>query len=69
MISKKINKIMKIADDLKYLSEEYGSNPIRANRDGDVEFSSLVEYLEKDDNVYMIEHIIKVVKYMRTIGE
>ena len=69
MSSKKINKIMKIADDLKYLSEEYGANPIWASRDGDVEFSSLVEYLEKDDNVYMIEHIIKVVKYMRTIGE
>jgi len=59
----KISKMKKIVADTDYLRDEYekvklwGSNP-----DGDLKFESLMEWLSKEDNIYMIEHMIKVSK-------
>ena len=59
----KISKMKKIVADTDYLRDEYekvklwGSNP-----DGDLKFESLMEWLDKEDNIYMIEHMIKVSK-------
>ena len=59
----KLAKISKINDDVKYLKDEYekvkmwGDSP-----DGDLKFESLMEWLSNEDNIYMIEHMIKVSK-------
>jgi len=64
----KISKIKKIAADTDYLSDEYekvklwGSCP-----DGDLKFESLMEWLSNEDNIYMIEHMIKVSKEIKSI--
>ena len=64
----KISKIKKIAADTDYLKDEYekvklwGSCP-----DGDLKFESLMEWLSSEDNIYMIEHMIKVSKEIKEI--
>lgn len=57
----KIKKIIQLADDLKYLKDEFEINhPLYANRDGYVTLDKLIEYCKEND--YLLEHIIKVSK-------
>lgn len=68
MSESRVNKIVSLADDLKYLHQEYLEKKINANRDGEVEFNSLVEYLSNEDNASMVEHLIKVARFMNKMG-
>lgn len=67
-MSDKISKIKKIAADTDYLKDEYekvkmwGCCP-----DGDVKFESLMGWLSNNDNIYMIEHMIKVSKEIQQL--
>lgn len=57
----KIKKIIQLADDLKYLKDEFEINhPLCTNRDGYVTLDKLIEYCKEND--YLLEHIIKVSK-------
>tara|TARA_R110000744_G_scaffold228613_1_gene346627 strand:- start:263 stop:475 length:213 start_codon:yes stop_codon:yes gene_type:complete len=64
----KINKISKINDDLNYLRGEYklvqmsGSVP-----DFELRFEKLMEWLSEDGNDYLIEHMIKVNKDIKSL--
>ena len=67
-MSDKISKMKKIVTDTDYLKGEYeavklwGSCP-----DGDLKFEKLMEWLSIDDNIYMIEYMIKVSKEIKEI--
>tara|TARA_R110002096_G_C14216228_1_gene690435 strand:- start:30 stop:212 length:183 start_codon:yes stop_codon:yes gene_type:complete len=58
----------KIVTDTDYLRDEYervkmwGNNP-----DGDLKFESLMEWLSNEDNIYMMEFMIKVSKEIKSI--
>ncbi len=64
----KISKMKSIVSDIDYLKGEYevvklwGCCP-----DGDLKFEMLMEWLAIDDNVYIIEHMIKVSKEIKEI--
>ena len=64
----KINKISKINDDLNYLRGEYklvqmsGCVP-----DFELRFEKLMEWLSEDGNDYLIEHMIKVNKDIKSL--
>ena len=64
----KINKISKINDDLNYLRDEYklvqmsGCVP-----DGELRFEKLMEWLSENENYYLIEHMIKVNKDIKSL--
>ena len=64
----KLKNISKVNDDIKYLKDEYekvkmwGSNP-----DGDLKFEVLMDWLDNEDNVYMVEHMIKTIKIIKDI--
>ena len=68
MLADKINKISKINDDLNYLKDEYklvqmsGCAP-----DGELRFEKLMEWLSKDDNDFLIEHMMKAVKDIKSL--
>ena len=64
----KIKKISKVSDDIKYLEGEYENVKMWGDcPDGDLKFEKLMEWLSNDDNVYMIEHMIKVSKDIKAI--
>jgi len=68
MVDDKVKKIMQLAEDLKYLKDEfevnnrlYGSCP-----DGYVTLDKFIEYCK--DNDYLLEHIIKVSKEVNNVN-
>jgi hypothetical protein len=63
----KADELIKVADELKYLSDEYGSSPIFGSADGDVKFSTLFDYLSDEDNQRMVEHLIKTIKEVEAV--
>ena len=68
MLVGKIDKISKINDDLNYLRDEYklvqmsGCAP-----DGELRFEKLMEWLSKDHNDFLIEHMMKAVKEIKAL--
>lgn len=67
-MSDKISKIKKLASDADYLKEEYEKSKMWGNcPDGDLKFESLMEWLSNEDNVYMIEFMIKVSKEIKAL--
>lgn len=66
----KLAKISKINDDVKYLKDEYEKVKMWGdNLDGDLKFESLMEWLSYEDNIYMIEHMIKVSKDIKALSD
>ena len=64
----KIFKMKKIVTDTDYLRDEYEKVKMwGACPDGDLTFESLMEWLSNDDNVYMMEHMIKVSKEIQLL--
>jgi hypothetical protein len=59
----KISKMKKIVDDTDYLKDEYEKVKMWGDcPDGDLKFERLMEWLSNNDNVYMMEFMIKVSK-------
>jgi hypothetical protein len=59
----KISKMKKIVADTDYLKDEYGKVKMWGEcPDGDLKFEKLMEWLSSEDNVYMMEFMIKVSK-------
>ena len=66
---KKIALINEISSDLKYLEGEYRTKKLWGSRpDGDVKFSNLMEWLSDDDNIDLLEHMIKVSKDIKQLS-
>ena len=64
----KLKNISKVNDDIKYLKDEYEKVKMWGNSpDGDLKFEALMDWLDNEDNVYMIEHMIKTVKIIKAI--
>ena len=64
----KISKMKKIVADTDYLKDQYETVKLWGKcPDGDVEFESLMEWLSNEDNIYMIEFMIKVSKEIKEI--
>ena len=64
----KIFKMKKIVTDTDYLRDEYEKVKMWGDcPDGDLTFESLMEWLSNDDNVYMMEHMIKVSKEIQLL--
>jgi hypothetical protein len=59
----KISKMKKIVADTDYLKDEYEKVKMWGDcPNGDLKFEKLMEWLSNNDNVYMIEFMIKVSK-------
>ena len=64
----KLKNISKVNDDIKYLKDEYEKVKMWGNcPDGDLNFEALMDWLDNEDNVYMIEYMIKTVKIIKAI--
>ena len=64
----KISKMKKIVADTDYLRDEYEKVKMwGACPEGDLTFEMLMQWLSNDDNVYMMEHMIKVSKEIKEI--
>lgn len=65
----KIALINQISGDVHYLEGEYETKKLwGSNPDGDVAFSSLMEWLGNEDNIYLLEHMIKVLKDIKRLS-
>ena len=64
----KISKMKKIVADTDYLKDEYEKVKMWGDcPDGDLKFEKLMEWLSNDDNVYMMEFMIKVNKEIKQL--
>ena len=65
----KIALINQISNDVNYLEGEYENKKLWGSRpDGDVKFSSMMEWLGNDDNIDLLEHMIKVSKDIKRLS-
>jgi len=68
IMTDKISKMKKIVADTDYLKDEYEKVKMWGDcPDGDLKFEKLMEWLSNDDNVYMMEFMIKVSKEIQPL--